>query len=263
VKDPLEQSLIRGAARMGDRLLEEIPRLLEESETETDLAARAEFFYRRLGHPGVTRVRGFNIQATTGHIAAGASSALPSASPGPTGGGGYGPYLSQGAAPVRISPREPILVDYLASVEGYYADQARIFSIGELPARFSEAHRVMIEIQETLALKGLPGARAGDLYGMALEIAKKAGLGEYFMGHPQPVPFVGHGIGLELDEWPVIAKNSQHILEEGMVIALEPKVVFPGQGVLGIEDTFLVSERGMEKLNRFPEEIQVLPGPPT
>ena len=97
--------------------------------------------------------------------------------------------------------------------------------------------------------------RTGDLYDLALRTAEKYGLSDVFMGHPQPVPFVAHGIGLEMDEWPVIANGSETILEEGMVFAVEPKCVFPGEGVVGIENTFVVTDRGMERLNHFTDEI--------
>jgi Xaa-Pro dipeptidase len=78
------------------------------------------------------------------------------------------------------------------------------------------------------------------------------------MGHPQPVPFVGHGLGLELDEWPLIGKNSEHVLERDMIIALEPKCIFPGEGVVGVENTFVVTDHGMEKLNRFPDDVVII-----
>ena len=104
-----------------------------------------------------------------------------------------------------------------------------------------------------------PGAKAEDLYDLALGIVEKAGLSEGFMGYPEPVSFVGHGLGLELDEWPILGKHSDHILEAGMMIAMEPKTIFPGEGVVGIENTFVVTEEGMEKLNHFPDEIVVLP----
>ncbi|MBW1945907.1 MAG: M24 family metallopeptidase, partial [Deltaproteobacteria bacterium] len=124
-----------------------------------------------------------------------------------------------------------------------------------LSEKLHRAHGVMIEVQEAMARAGKPGVVAKDLYAIALGIIEKAGLMEGFMGHPQPVPFVGHGVGLELDEWPVIGRDSEYILEQGMVIALEPKMVFPGEGVVGIENTFVVSEKGMEKLNQFPDDI--------
>jgi len=193
-----------------------------------------------------------------GHILAGASGAMPSASPGPTGGLGAGPFLSHGPGRGKIKPHEPVLFDYTSSVEGYISDQSRIYSLGDLPGKLHQAHGVMIEIQQAIAQKGKPGARAGDLYELALEIAGKSGISEGFMGYPQPVPFVGHGLGLELDEWPLIGRNSEHVLGKGMVIALEPKVIFPGEGAVGIENTFFVTEQGMEKLNHFPDEIIVI-----
>lgn len=258
VKSPYEISFIRKAADLADKLCRCFPRFLEASETEMDLAVKAETFYRAQGHPGLVRTRTFNMESTYGHIMAGASSTLPSATPGPTGGRGAGPFASQGAAWVEIASHVPILVDYASSAEGYLSDQARIFSKGKLSEKFHRAHRVMIEVQDAIEENGKPGTLVSDLYKLASKIVGRAGLSEGFMGHPQPVPFVGHGLGLELDEWPVIGPHSDHILEQGMVVALEPKVVFPGEGVVGIENTFQVKARGMDKLNRFPEDIVVV-----
>lgn len=258
VKSPHEMSSIRKASDLADRLYRHLPGFLAASETETDLAIKAETFYRSEGHCGLVRTRAFNMETIYGHIMAGASSTLPSATPGPTGGRGEGPFASQGAARVEIESHVPVLVDYVSNVEGYLSDQARIFSKGRLSEKFYRAHQVMIEVQDAIAENGRPGTRAEDLYKLALRIVDRAGLSEGFMGHPQPVPFVGHGVGLELDEWPVIGQHSDHVMEEGMVIALEPKVVFPGEGVVGVENTFQVKAGGMEKLNRFPEDIVVV-----
>jgi Xaa-Pro dipeptidase len=258
VKSSREISLIRKAAAMADELFQKVPEFLKQSGTETDLAIRAEAFYRSKGHPGLCRTRAFNMNNVYGHIMAGPSAAVPSDSPGPTGGSGMGPFMSHGAGLARIRPHEPILLDYASNVEGYLSDQCRIYSIGALPEKFHRPHRVMIDVQQAVAQSGMPGVRCGDLYALALDLAEKAGLSRGFMGHPLPVPFVGHGLGLELDEWPLIGKNSDHILEKGMVIALEPKFIFPGEGVVGVENTFLVTEAGMEKLNRFPDDLMVV-----
>jgi Xaa-Pro dipeptidase len=258
VKSGLEISLIRGAAEIADRLFMKVPELLRESETEIDLALRAEAFYRSHGHPGISPMRTFNVHNVYGHIMAGAGAAMPSASPGPTGGTGVGPFLSHGAGHGRIKPNEPVLFDYTSSRGGYISDQSRIYCLGDLPEQFHKAHSVMIDVQEAVSKEGKPGTRAGNLYALALEIVRKAGLSEGFMGYPQPVPFVGHGVGLELDEWPLISRDSGHILEKGMVIALEPKIVLPGKGVVGVENTFLVREDGMEKLSRFPDDIVIV-----
>lgn len=258
IKSRREISLVKKAAEIADDLFRKVPGFLKESETEIDLARKAEDFYRCHGHPGISPMRAFNVRNVYGHILAGAGAAMPSASPGPTGGLGAGPFFSHGAGLGKIHPHEPVLFDYASNAEGYISDQSRIYSLGDLPVKFHRAHRVMIDVQEAVAQEGKPGTRAGELYDLALKLVKRAGLYEGFMGHPQPVPFVGHGLGLELDEWPVIGRNSKHILENGMIIALEPKIVFPGEGAVGVENTFVVGDDGMEKLSRFQDEIVIV-----
>jgi Xaa-Pro dipeptidase len=258
VKSSYEISCIRKAAQIADQMYDQVPEFLEESKTEIDLALRAEAFYRRHGHAGLNRMRGFNMESVYGHIMAGANAAVPSASPGPTGGCGPGPYLSQGAGQGKINPHEPILIDYTSNVSGYISDQTRIFSKGELPEKFHQAHQVMLDVEEALCREGKPGVASKHLYDLAIRIVEDTEWSQTFMGYPEPVPFVGHGVGLELDEWPIIGKGSEHVLEKDMILALEPKVIFPGEGVVGIENTFLVTEQGLEKLNHFPDKIMIL-----
>ena len=94
-----------------------------------------------------------------------------------------------------------------------------------------------------------------ELYQAALAAAAADGLGEYFMGHGDgQVRFVGHGVGLELDELPVLADSVLELVE-GMVFALEPKFVLPGLGAIGIEDTWLVTSAGPECLTPAPTHI--------
>lgn len=257
VKSSYEIACLQRAAQMADRMYQKVPEFLMEPVTENDLAARVEFYYRSLGHPGVVPTRGFNQLPLYGHIMAGRNAALPSNSAGPTGGRGLGPFLSQSAGTDKIQKNEPIIVDYVASVEAYNSDQTRIFALGKLKDELVKAHEAMRTIQNTLAEKGQPGVVTGDLYQLALDMAQSAGLAENFMGYPVPVPFIGHGVGLELNEWPVIGRNMRVPLEVGMTIALEPKVVFPDKGVVGIENTFVVTPTGMERLNRFPDDIIV------
>ncbi len=257
VKSSYEIGCIEAAAQLTDRMYEEIPRFLSAASTELELAVMVENYYRKRGHPGVVPTRGFNLGSIYGHIMAGKDAAMPSASPGPTGGRGLGPFYSQGPGKGKIRPHTPILVDYCGSLEGYIADSTRIFSIGDLKAHFIHAHEVMLAVQEALMKLGVPGTRAEDLYEAALDIVEKANLLSGFMGSPKGVPFVGHGVGLELDEWPVIGKGSKTPLEKGMVFAMEPKVVFPDEGVVGIENTFVVTQKGLKKMHRFPDAISV------
>jgi len=255
IKSDYEISCITRAAAMADRMYEKVPGFLSEAMTETDLALRVEAFYRGKGHPGLVRTRGFNMECIYGQVMSGKNGAVPSNSAGPTGGRGLGPFYSQSAGMEKIGEHEPVIIDYAANVEGYIADQSRIFSIGRLSDEFHKAHAVMLEVQEAIAEQGKPGARAEDLYNMALDIVERAGFKQGFMGYPDPVPFVAHGVGLDIDEWPVIGRNSDTRLREGMTIALEPKIVIPGKGVVGIENTWVVTADGMKKLNRFPDTI--------
>jgi Xaa-Pro aminopeptidase len=110
-----------------------------------------------------------------------------------------------------------------------------------------------------LKKEAMPGVKAGDLYEMATEMSERLGYGENFMGAGgQKIRFAGHGIGLELDEYPFIAKGQKMVLEEGMTIAVEPKLVFPGKGVVGIENTHLVGKDGLIQLTLADEQITIV-----
>ena len=100
-----------------------------------------------------------------------------------------------------------------------------------------------------------PGVSAAELYNRAVQIAEAGGVADYFMGHRQKAGFVGHGIGIEINEQPVLAPRSRDILEEGMVFALEPKFVIPEVGPVGIENSFCVTADGVEKLTDCEESI--------
>lgn len=258
IKSPYELDLIRQAAAMNCEMFEAIPGILREGMTEIEFSGMVEAFYRVHGHQGLVRVRTFNQEVFYGHIMSGPSLAVPSCSVGPTGGPGPHPSMPQGAGLRKIRRHEPIQVDYVGVVGGYLVDQARTFFVGEPPKEFLRIHDIALNIQNTIAKQGVPGVPAERLYETALTMAHDAGLSEGFLGYPQPVPFVGHGLGLELDELPVVGRRSPHILQEGMVIALEPKFILPGRGLAGIENTFVVTQTGMEKLTRPDDAIRTL-----
>ncbi len=258
-KSAYELEYIHAAARFNDSMFAHVPHFLREGMSELELAGLVEAYYRKYGHQGLVRVRTFNAEVFYGHIMAGPSLALPSSSVGPTGGRGPNPSLPQGASPALIKRGEPIQIDYVAIVNGYIVDQARTYYLGDPPDKFVRAHETALQIQRAIVENGKVGTPMTSLYSLALEMAHEAGLADGFMGYPDPVPFVGHGIGLELDELPVMGKKSPHVLEEGMVIAIEPKFIFPGAGLAGIENSFVVTTAGLEKITLFPDEIYVVP----
>ena len=258
VKSSYELGLIRKAAELNDSMFAYAWEILSPGMMEIEFAGLLEAFLRKRGHQGLVRVRSFNNEVFYGHIMSGANLAVPSCSVGPTGGPGPNPSMPQGAGTRVIGINEPIQVDYVGSHKGYIVDQARTFFIGEAGDEFLKIHDLALEIQQAIIEQGKAGVTAGSLYETAINMASESGCLNGFMGHPQSVPFIGHGIGLELDELPIIGKKSSQLLEESMVIALEPKFILPGKGLAGIENSFVVGRNNLERLTKFDDQIQIL-----
>ncbi|MFZ5642610.1 MAG: M24 family metallopeptidase [Bacillota bacterium] len=253
-KSPYEIDVLRGAAKLNYKIFSKAKDILVEGITEVELAGKLEAEYRRNGHQCYIRMRGFNQEIVYGHLMSGSNLGIPSFLDSPTGGPGLNPSFPQGAGFKTIAVNEPVMLDYVGVYDGYMVDQARVFCIGKLSPKFEKAYEIAINIQEEIKQKAKPGVPCQELYSLAVEIAASQGLLDHFMGYPQPAPFVGHGVGIELDELPVLAKGFKTPLEAGMVIALEPKFVFP-DGAVGIENTFVVGDNGLETLTLFDENI--------
>lgn len=233
---------------------------LRAGMTELELIAVIEREMRLRGHAGIMRMRGYNQEILTGVVAAADAAAEPTYFDGPAGGRGLSPAAPQSASLRQIGRGEPILLDIGCCIDGYVIDQTRTAVIGTLEPSLLEAYRVSETILRHAERQLRPGEIPERLYAEALELAAKAGLAEHFMGYGRDqVKFLGHGIGLEIDEWPVLARGFREPLEPGMVIAVEPKFTFPGQGVVGIENTYLITENGCTALTRSPERLFVLP----
>lgn len=259
VKSPYEIGLIRNAAQFSDRLAGCVKELLEEGITQIELAGRIEAQARKMGHQGIVRMRLWGSELFYGHLLAGPSAAMPSFLASPTGGPGVGPAVAQGPGLIPIRAYEPVLVDYCFVYQGYISDHSRIFSLGELPDDLMKGHEAMLEIQSLMKKAAKPGVTAGELYELAVERAEELGYAENFMGvGDQRIRFVGHGVGLELDEYPFIAKGQNLELQNGMIIAFEPKLIFPGKGVVGIENTHQVTDDGLEQFGQFEETVIVV-----
>jgi Xaa-Pro aminopeptidase len=159
----------------------------------------------------------------------------------------------------RIQPHEPILLDYAGACDGYHSDQARLFSLGGLPEDLVQAHEACLRILEEVLATVRPGVKASEAFVRAQGVAERLGYGNHFMNTgPAQVSFVGHGVGVELDEIPYLAKGSDLIVEAGMTLAVEPKIVFPGRGVVGVEDTILVTTGDPEFLTVTPRDLVML-----
>jgi Xaa-Pro dipeptidase len=259
VKSGYEIALMRESSRMADKVAAKVPDLLKEGLTEIEFAGMLEAYARSLGHQGLIRMRMWDSNLFYGHIMAGPGAAVPSSLASPTGGMGINPSIAQGPGFNIIRRNEPVLVDYVFVLNGYTSDHTRIFSLGSLSDDLLKAHDAMLEIQAMAKEKAVPGTLTGDLYDMMISKASAKGYQDHFMGAGERrIRFTGHGIGLELDEFPFIAQGQTLALEKNMIIALEPKVVMPGKGVVGIENTLLLTDKGLESLTTYNDAITIL-----
>lgn len=256
VKSSYEIEKVKKASQLADEVFATISDYLEEGLTEVEFAGKIESEARKRGHQGIVRMRMWGGELFYGHIMAGASAAAPSFLASPTGGTGVSPAIAQGPGFKRIAAKEPVLVDYAFVHDGYISDQTRIFCLGSISSRLYRAHHIMLELQEKIKEAALPGITGAEIYELAIRFVHKYKCENNFMGvGKRRIRFVGHGVGLELDEYPFLAKGQTLALEEGMVLALEPKLIYPGEGVVGIENTHLVTKNGLSQFGKFREDI--------
>jgi Xaa-Pro aminopeptidase len=259
VKTAWETDMIREAGRQLQAMYRAVPEFLTEKMTELRLFADLERVLRLEGQQGLIRTYRWGADIYHGLVAAGDSVDSATVFDGPIGSPGLYPGAPAGWSVRPIMRGEPVLIDMLGGYGGYHADQTRVFSIGRPSETFMKAHSFILDVRMMIEERIKPGALPSDLYETAVDAARKGGYEEYFMNYGEKqVRFIGHGIGIELDEYPVITGGNDIPLEAGNVFALEPKIVFPGKGAVGVEDDYLVTEDGFERLTDFPEEIQIL-----
>ena len=259
VKSQLEISFIKKACKQVAKVVEKVPELFFAGMREIDLAASIEAEMRKLGHPGYLRIRGFNQELTMGQVLSGPEAALPSWTNTPAGGVGVCSAYGVNAGFRRVKQGDPLSVDLGGSLNGYLCDQTRLFSIGKVRPQISEFYKKICSIHDFIQALLKPDANCGEIYDKGLKKAETLGLSDYFMGFGRDkVNFIGHGVGIEIDEYPFLSRGSKMILEKGMVVAVEPKLLIPDIGLIGIEDTYLITTSGVEKLTLSPKEIRTL-----
>lgn len=249
IKTRYEVEQIQKAAAILHQGYMEIKQKIREGMTELEVDGLLAFIARREGHMGVLRMRGWNQEMTHAHVLSGESGAIPSFLDSPHGGTGNTPAMAQGAGFRRIKRDEAIGIDYGIGINGYVADQFRTLVIGRLPDELMRAHDFSLEIHSLFIENAQPEMPCYSLYRLALEKVQKTGLKEFFNGYREgKARFIGHGLGLEIDEYPILTPRFNQRLKPGMVIALEPMFVFPNRGIIGLEDDYLITETGVERL---------------
>lgn len=256
IKSDYEIGLLQGACAVLDQVFAKTPSMIREGMTEVELASLFEAAMRRRGYGGCSKMRAFNQDFFLGNVTTGSSGAEPSYFDGPVGGCGVTPANNpHGAGWKLIGRNEVIYIDYTCLINGYTADGARMFVIGDVSEQLKAAHRAALAIEEALAAMLRPGVICEEVYLKSEELAAQMGLQDHFMGiGVDRVRFIGHGVGLELDEFPIFAKGVKTALAPGMTFALEPKFVF-AEGAIGIENTYALTVDGARRLTHASPDI--------
>jgi Xaa-Pro dipeptidase len=256
IKSSFEIGLMRVAGEIGMKVYQKGREILREGMTEIEFGGLLEAAGKAYGHEGLLRVRSLNYEAYSWHVLSGPNGGIVSQSDSPMGGLGLSPAFPVGASLRAMRSHEPILVDFGTCYHGYQADETRVFSIGAMEKKFTDAYRACREIHDAVLEETRPGSDCGRIFQNTLNLARKLGYEDSYLGPPGlQTHFIGHGIGLELNEFPFLAEGHSYPLEEGMTFAVEPKIVFPGEGSVGLENTVVVTQDGYEIITPLEQDI--------
>lgn len=261
VKSLWEVEMIKNSCRLLDKVFDKVGNWLRQGMTELELASRIEYELRLGGHQGAIPVRSYNGAIHYGTVLFGASGSVRGAFDGPVSGPGLYRAAPKGAGWKPLQIGEPVFVDLVSGIAGYIADATRVYCLGDLPDSLAEAHWDCLQIQSAVVENLKAGIPCSKPFEIAANYAFDSGLENVFMGPDDDrAGFIAHGVGLELDELPVFAPQFQMPVPEHSVVALEPKVVFPGRGAIGIENTWHITETGAERLTLYPDHYHKCQG---
>lgn len=261
LKSPYELACMEESGRQHRHLLDDIvPELLMEGMSEAELTGRLYEAMIRLGYHGVSRFAMFQNEMIVGQIAFGESSLLRTSFDGPGGARGMSAAVPIiGSRERKLAVGDLVFVDVGYGVDGYHSDCTQVYRFGAEPSKDMERLQdLCISIQKEAAAALRPGAIPSAIYQAALARISPELVPDFMGFHGQKVKFLGHGIGLQLDELPVIANGFDQPLEAGVVIALEPKIGLAGAGMVGVEDTYLVTPEGGRCLTGGGKAIRIV-----
>ena len=249
-KSEWELKILREAgAKHAKCLTKLLPPFLHAGISELEISHKISELFFSEGHGGILRMENYGEEVFLGHVSVGDSANYPSVFNGPVGLRGVHPATPyMGSSEVKWTVDKPLIIDVGFTLAGYITDKTQVYSLdntNNLPVSAMKAHNFCIDLQAEIAELLRPGALPSEIWSHCLEKVKRSGWSDGFMGWGKnKVFFVGHGIGLAIDEYPIIAKGFDLPLEEGMTLAIEPKISIPGLGMVGVENTFEVTTDG-------------------
>lgn len=254
VKTPFEIEVMRESALIHCKIYEDVPRLYREGMTELELQIELERAMRLRGSIGTFRCYGPRMEIFMGNIISGDNAQSPAPYDFAMGGVGT-PAMPMGATNRIIRPNSSVMVDLAGNYSVYNTDITRSYSVGTLPDRAYHAHEVARSICRFFEHHAKHGSSVADIYLHAQEKVAEEQLESVFMGTEFQAKFVGHGMGIQINEQPVLTGKSKDTFQSGMTIAVEPKFVLPGIGPVGMENTYLITDNGVELLTPVEESI--------
>ena len=256
IKSEFEIDQFKRSGEICEHVFEKAKSIVKEGIREVDIDAELVAEGRKWGHQGFLRMRGLNQEMMSCYVTHGYSTTITSGADVPISGIGLTHAIGQGASINVVRHGIPVIIDYGGGYNGYITDETRAYATAPLKEIFHKPFEVSRDIIEETMGFAKEGIDATEIFGRAFERVKAAGLEDHFMGHGEgQVSFIGHGLGLEINELPVITPRHKIILKEGMVFAFEPKFIFPGEGAIGIEVDFVVRKDGLERLTKTPLDI--------
>jgi len=249
-KSAWELDILRDAGAKHARCLTELlPPYLHEGISELEICRRISDLFLSQGHHGILRMENYGEEVFLGHVSIGDSANYPSVFNGPVGLRGVHPATPyMGSAEVTWTTGKTLIIDNGFTLDGYMTDKTQVYWLGDrkhIPENALRAHEFCIKLQGRIAQSLKPGTRPSEVWDFCRVEVENSEWNEGFMGYGKnKVFFVGHGIGLAIDEYPVLAAGFDLPLEEGMTLAVEPKIGIPGFGMVGVENTFEVTAGG-------------------
>jgi Xaa-Pro aminopeptidase len=250
IKSPWEINQMKKAALVSKQTFDFMKKNIKPGISEMQFCGMFEAYSRTLGHSGKLLSRHYRSEVFPFHLMSGKNGGIPGALDSPLCGTGTSNAYPYGAGPKLIKKNEPVLIDFGTVLNGYHMDESRMFVIGKLPGKAEDAAKASIEILYALLDKMKPGNSMDEIFETAVNVAKKRHLEDQFLGLPNlKSKFIGHGIGLELVENPILARGRKTLLKPGMVFAVEPKFIFHNKFAAGIESVIHITKNGSEFLS--------------
>ncbi|MHA2065059.1 MAG: M24 family metallopeptidase [Candidatus Thorarchaeota archaeon] len=252
IKSDYEIGLIEAAAKLVDLAFEYCTEIATPEMTEIALSMRLDAWMVQNGHAGFITTRAFNSSMLIYSYVVSSSGSTLNTYFTPVSGVGLSLKHPLGPTHQKLGRNRPFLVDTCGNMNGYHSDTTRTFIYGKFDDDLNAKLDKLSQVKSFLGKKMKPGANLGELYGEVIELSIELGIHDQFMGlNKDKVAFIGHGVGLELDDLPIFYSKGPD-LEQGNVLACEPKIITPGHEVLGIEDTYAITSKGNTPLSNAP-----------